>query len=366
MNIRMIRPRPTLALTLGFAIVAAGCARPADTAAPASTAVASPAAGITVDVATAALAEIPVVVEASGSVEAWQRAAPASKLMARVLELTARDGDRVFAGQVIARLESADLEAAVAQAQAALVMAEATLENAATQHGRMEQLHAERSVTDKNLEDATAAHRVAAANVEVARANVEAADVMRSYAVVRTPIAGWVTQKLIDLGDMATPGSPLLIVDDLSRVKVKVNVPESVVARLALGQAADVSILGQTYAATINRMVPAGDPASRTFAVEMVVDNPDGVVKAGMFARATFATALRSVILLPQSAVVARGQLTGLFVVDSDNRALLRWITLGPPVGDDVEVLSGLRAGEQYVVEPGAEMHDGATVAVAR
>ena len=358
------KTRPTLLLLAltATALTVAACgapqeATPAREAAPVT---------ISATVATAQLRAIPMATEASGSVEASRRASPATKLMGRVLELTARDGDRVSAGQVIARLESADLEAAVAQARAAVVMAEATLENAATHHARMEQLHAQRSVTDKNLEDATAGHRVAAAGLEVARANLAAAQVMLGYAEVRTPIAGWVMQKLIEEGDMATPGRPLMIIEDLSRVKVKVNVPEGVIAGLAPGQAAEVTILEQTEVATIDRIVPSGDPATRTFTVEMVLDNPDGAINAGMFARASFGTGTRDALLIPLSAVIDRGQLVGVFVVEPGNRATLRWIKLGPHVGDEVEVLSGLQAGEQYVLAPGADMHDGANVAVGR
>ncbi len=350
-----------LAVTVAT-MAATGCQRSEETTPPAV----APAATVNAQVATAELTEIPVVAEASGSVEAWRRASPGTKIMGRVSELSVREGDRVSADQVIARLESADLEAAVTQARAAVKMAEATLENAATHHARMEQLHAQRSVTDKNLEDATAGHRIAAASLEVSHANLEAAEVMLSYAVVRTPIAGWVTQKLIEMGDMATPGRPMLIVEDLSRVKVKINVSESVVVGLARGQSAEVTILGRTRPATIDRMVPAGDAATRTFTVEMVLDNPDGEIKAAMFARAAFHTGSRNAVLIPVSAVVERGQLVGVFVVGEGNRATLRWVKLGARIDDRIEVLSGLQPGERYLPAPTPDVHDGANVATGR
>ena len=230
----------------------------------------------------------------------------------------------------------------------------------------MEQLHAQRSVTDKNLEDATAGHRVAAANVEVTRANVEAAEVMLTYAVVHTPIAGWVTAKMVEAGDMAAPGHPMVVIEDLSRVKVKVNVPEGVVAGLTRGQSTDVTILGRARSATIDRVMPTGDPATRTFTVEMVLDNPDGEIKAGMFARAMFETGAREALLIPASAVVERGQLSGVFVVEEGNRATLRWVKLGAPVEEHVEVLSGLQPGERYLPAPTSEVHDGANVVAGR
>jgi len=344
------------------ALASAGCGKASqdtDSAAPQPVTV-------NAKVAVAELVQIPVVASASGATEAWRRSSPGAKIMGRVSELLVREGDRVSADQVIARLEAADLEAALAQARAALLMAEATLENAETHHARMKQLHAQRSVTDKNLEDATAAYRVAAANLEVMRANIQAAEVAVSYAVVRTPIAGWVTTKLVEAGDMAAPGQPLVIVEDLSRVKLKVDVAESVIAGLSRGQVAEVTVMGRTRPASIERIVRAGDAATHTFTVEMVLDNPDGAVKGGMFVRAVFSTGEREALLVPVSAIVDRGQLVGVFVVDEGNRARLRWIKLGARLDDRVEVLSGLQPDERYLVAPPAGAHDGAYVEPAR
>ncbi len=360
-------PRPLrrglrgLAVTIAL-IAAVGCGAPPQAPPVAEDSTAT----VTTTVAIAQLAPIPVLTEASGSVEASRTASPATKIMGRVRELTVREGDRVSAGQVIARIESADLEAAVAQARAAVVMAEATLENAATHHARMEQLHAQRSVTDKNLEDATAGHRVAAANLEVTRANLLAAEVMLSYAEVSTPISGWVSAKMIEEGDMAAPGRPLLVIEDLSRVKVRVSVPESAVVRLAPGQSADVTLLERTRPATIDRIMPTGDPATRTFTVDLVIDNPDGEIKAGMFARAAFETGVREVLHVPTSAIVERGQLQGVFTVNENDRAALLWVKLGPARDDEIEVVSGLRPGERYLPTPAPEVRDGVRVVTGR
>jgi RND family efflux transporter MFP subunit len=356
------RSASTLAVLAALALLAAACGGADPAPAPPESAGAT----IRAEIAIAEPAEVAVTIEASGSVEAWQRVSPGTKIMGRVSELSVREGDRVRAGQVIARLESADLAAALAQARAAVEMAEATLENAATHAARMRQLHAQRSVTDKNLEDAVAAHRVAAANVEVARANLAAAEVMLSYAEITAPISGWVIAKMVHAGDMAAPGHPLLVIEDLSRVKVNVNVPESVVAGLTAGAPVAVTVLGRTRTAAIDRIVPAGDPATRTFTVQMVLDNPGGELTAGMFARAAFDNGNREAVLVPASAVVERGQLTGVFVLDDGGRATLRWIKLGPRRGERFEVLSGLQAGERYLTSPGPEVHDGANVEAGR
>jgi RND family efflux transporter MFP subunit len=344
-----------------IAPAAMGCGAP-----PAPPQTDAPAAAVTTAVATAELSEVPIAAEATGSVEAWRRVSPGTKIMGRVSELPVREGDQVTAGQVVARLESADLEAGVAQARAAVVMSEAMLENAATHRARMEQLHAQRSVTDKSLEDAIAAHRVATADLDVRRSNLEAAEVMLSYALVHTPISGWVTAKMVEAGDMAAPGQPMLVIEDLTRVKVRANVPESIVAGLAPGDDTEVTILDRSYPATIDRILPSGDPSTRTFSVEMVLANPGGEIKAGMFVRAAFDTGIRETLLLPTSAVVERGQLSGVFVLSGDNRATLRWIKLGARRGEHVEVLSGLQPGERYLPAPPSDLRDGASVVPGR
>jgi multidrug efflux pump subunit AcrA (membrane-fusion protein) len=107
--------------------------------------------------------------------------------------------------------------------------------------------------------------------------------------------------------------------------------------------------------------VPSADRASRTFDAHLVVDNADGRLKTGMFARARFDRGTRSVMTVPRSAIVERGQLTGLYVVD-DGHARLRWIRKGRSHGDRVEVLSGLEVGDRYVTSPPAALTDGAAV----
>jgi len=152
----------------------------------------------------------------------------------------------------------------------------------------------------------------------------------------------------------------------LSRVKLKVDVAESVVAGLSRGQIAEVTVLGRTMPAAIERIVQAGDATTHTFTVEMVLDNPDGAVKEGMFVRAVFRTGTRDALLIPVAAVVDRGQLVGVFAVGEGDRARLRWVKLGTRFEERVEVLSGLQPGERYVVAPAVDMHDGAHVESAR
>jgi RND family efflux transporter MFP subunit len=345
-------------LLLAVVWLATGCGGGHETAAP------DYGEPVAAETAVATIETVPESVQATGTVEPWARVSPGTKILGRIDKVLVREGDRVRAGAVLAVLEKRDLEAAVEQARAAVAMAEANHENAAAQHRRMEMLHERGSVTDKNLEDALAHFRVTAAAQEQANANLAAADVALGYAEICSPVAGWVVAKRAEAGDMAAPGQPVFIVEDLSRVKVTVTVPESDVIGIERGQAArvGVDVLGQTWDAQVDRVIPAGDRMSRTYDVHVVLPNPDGRLKSGMFARAEFPRGERSAMLVPATAVIERGQLQGVHVVDAEDVARLRWVRPGRAIGERVEILSGLDAGERYVVDPPAGFSDGTVV----
>ncbi len=350
-----------LALTLVLGL-AAGCGK-----AEPPTAERAEASPVAVATRAAAYREVADPVRATAAVEPSRRVMPGSKILGRVDAVLVTEGQPVKAGQLLARLESRDLQAAADQAQAAVSAAEAQLENARAQHDRMEELQARGSATTKNLEDATTGFRMAQAGVEQAKANLAAVRVNLGYARVVSPLDGWLVAKQIEVGDMVSPGRPLFTVEDLDPVKVVAEVPEAEVSGLSVGDGAavEVSAAGFRQQGSISRIVPAGDAHSRTFRCEVVLPNPKGVLKSGMFARVAFTPkageSTRQALLVPAGAIVRRGQLQGLFVVES-SRARLRWVRTGALSGDQIEVLSGLAPGDRFVVEPPAGLVDGASV----
>ncbi|RMF74731.1 MAG: efflux RND transporter periplasmic adaptor subunit [Acidobacteria bacterium] len=355
-------PRPALRAlpaVLALAALALAACGGGDDHAPAARDERAPRA---VRLATARLEPLADRLVVTASVEPIRRVMPGTKILGRVDAVPVHEGQRVARGQLLAKLENRDLEAAVAQAEAALVMAEAQLENVRAQHDRIVRLHERGSATDKDLEDVQAAFRTAKAAVRQAEANLQAAKVTAGYAKIVSPVAGWVVDKRVEPGDMATPGMPLFTVEDVSKVKIVARVPENDIVGLAPGHPVHVRIdvLDLSTEAAITRLVPSGDRMSRTFDVEIVLDNPDGRIKSGMFARAEFERGARDGIAVPRGALVERGQLVGLYVVGDDGRARLRWVRVGKPVGDErVEVLSGLAEGERYVAEVPPGLTDG-------
>jgi RND family efflux transporter MFP subunit len=229
---------------------------------------------------------------------------------------------------------------------------------------RMERLHARDAATQKNLDDATAGYEAAVANLRAAEEGVKAAEVHLDYSEVTAPFDGVVAERMIEVGDLAAPGRPLFVVENLSRVKIEAQVPESSATGLEEGAPVEVLILGQSREARLSEILPSADPRSRTFTVRAVLDNRDRRLRSGMFARLRLGGAERTVIAVPDGAVLRRGPLTGLFVAAEDGTARLRWVGLGESRDGAVEVLTGLRAGERVVVAPSPQLEDGHPVEV--
>lgn len=319
---------------------------------------------VAVTVQTASYGPVGSRMVATGGVHASRQAKPGTKIMGRVDRVPVEEGQKVRSGALLAALESRDLKAAVRQAEAAVASAEAQLANAKAQYARIQELEAKGSATRKNLEDARSAFQMSEAGLAQAKANLESVRVTLTYAEVRSPFDGWVVSKRVEGGDMVQPGAPLFVVEDLDPVKVVAEIPETEVSNLAPGDlvTVEVAAVGAKTEGEIARLVPAGDPRSRTFQVDILLDNPDGVLKSGMFARVILAEqGARNALFVPSTAIVSRGQLDGLFVVEEGEpvRARLRWVRLGGERGETVEVISGLSEGERYVLDPPKGLVDG-------
>jgi RND family efflux transporter MFP subunit len=359
-----MKRRPSVLTLFSFAALAAlasGCAAPPGPARP------DAAPALSVAVATVDEGAASGGMEATGSVEAARRASPGTILAGRVTKIMKREGARVRRGELLARVESGDVAARVAQAEAAVVAARAAEDNARRMKERLERLVPKQAASPRSLEDATAGHQAALANLHAAEEGVRAARVMLTYGEIAAPFDGVVVRRLVEEGDTAAPGMPMFVVEDTSSMKVEVSVPESSSRGLQPEMAVRVVVDGTSGVprdARLAEILPAADPASRTVTARVLLDNADGSLRPGMFARVRFAVEGIAALRVPETAVVRRGPLTGVFVVD-DGVARLRWITLGRAGDGRVEALSGLTAGERIVAEPPAELADGRRVTSA-
>jgi len=354
--------RSAWALSLPLLAVACGRSRASREAAP-----------LSVRVAEVRESRTPRGVPAVGAVEPIRRASPASRLMGTVVAAPFEEGDRVSAGQVLVRIDDRDLAARRTQVESRVGEAEVLLRDAETLVARMDTLARQGAIAGVQLEQAQTGRARAAAGVESARAALRELEANAAYGTIAAPFAGEIVRKSLSVGDVATPGVPLFVLEDLSRIRVVASVGEAAAARLRPGERVPVEIeaAGARAVGVVEAVVPASRPPVTGFRVNVILSRPSSAVISGMTATVLVPSdepvAERAVRLsVPRDALVRRGQMVGLFVVDG-GAARLRWVRVGPDDSDGVEVLSGLRGGEQVVVgEARDRLTDGQRVTVDR
>ena len=282
--------------------------------------------------------------EAAGVAEPIERATLSTKLMGSVTEVLVREGARVGRGQLLARIDARDVEARRAQVDAGIAAAEAMYQDARTQAERFRALFADSAATRYQLEQAETGLARADAGLRSARASRTELDATGAYAEIRAPFAGVVTQRFIDPGAFVAPGAPIIEVQDAARLRVSVTVPPRVTAGLKAGTPLVASIEGRPARALLEGAVPA--PSGAVYTVNAIVQNLQGEFLPGSAATIRIPDGTRSAILVPASALVQEGDLTGVRVKTAGGSEL-RWVKTAA-LGTDprVEVLSGLKSGD--------------------
>jgi RND family efflux transporter MFP subunit len=207
----------------------------------------------------------------------------------------------------------------------------------------------------------------AGARVKSAEALVSSVSVSKKDAVITAPHDGIITAKLSDKGDLATPGTPLLVLETARGFCVDVLLPETYIEYIQPKQEVLVTVPAlktDPLNGIVCTIVPSADPRSRSFTVKINLP-VDMKVNSGLFARAKIPIGSSKKILIPVQAVIYRGQLTGIYIIDKENIAHFRLIRTGKMFGESVEVLSGLITGDRYVNNPRPELSDGAKVEVS-
>ncbi len=312
--------------------------------------------------------QVPLNLGSTGTVQARESAVVSAQVMGRIQQVLVHEGDSVRAGQTLAVLDDTALRSSVEQAQAgvkaaqsAQAAAQTNAALAASTLARYKQLDAQKSVSPQELDEVSRRAEAAAANLEAVRAQTDAARAqengartMASYTRLVAPFAGTVTSRMADPGTMAVPGVPLLKIDQAGPLQLNASVDESAIGAIRKGMKVPVTIdsaSSSNLAGIVAEIVPAADPTSHSFLVK--IDLPSSSqIRAGMYGTAIFANGTKQALLIPRSAVVARGSLSCAFVLDSQGVAQLRYLTLGAAQGGLVEVLSGISAGEKLVDAP--------------
>jgi RND family efflux transporter MFP subunit len=289
--------------------------------------------------------------EASGAAEPVQRAALATRLMARVTDVLVHEGERVASGQVLARLDASELDAKRERVAAGLAAAEASWRDAETTARRFRALYADSAAPKAQLDQVEAAAVRAEAGVREARAAGAELESVGDYATLRAPFAGVVVRREIDPGAFAAPGQPLLVVEDHSRLRISVTTPPAAVRDLRPGSRLHGDIAGTPVDAVVEGIVPA--PGGHLLTVNALVDNRDGRAVSGGAATLLLPAGMRAVRLVPVDAVVREGDLTGVRVRRAGAWEL-RWTRLGRARDGMVEILAGLEAGDSVLVPGGS------------
>jgi len=314
-------------------------------------------------------ADVPDLLESAGTVRAAQTSQLASQMMGNIVELRAREGDRVQRGQVLAVIDESQPRAAVDRATSAVSATEqevaasdSDLTLAQLTLNRYQNLYDKKSVSPQEFDEVKARYQAAVAHRDKAlagqsqaRAGLAQARTSLSYTRILSPFDGVITEKKADPGMLASPGLPIFTVEGLGHYRLEAAVNENDLRYVRMGEQVTVVVDALENAelkGKVTQIVPAADTGSRSFLVKIELP-ADTRLRSGLFGRAQFSRGKRSSLLIPQTAVVDRGQLQGVYVLDLNKIASLRYVTLGKSTGFEVEVLAGLQEGERLVAKPG-------------
>jgi RND family efflux transporter MFP subunit len=313
------------------------------------------AAALTPPLAIAARSTIDQRIELAGSVAAARTASVSSRVMAAVIAVHVQLGDAVRAGEVLVSIDPTAARGQLAQAEGALAQANAGLTLAARNHERFQALAAKEAASQLELDAARMQHEQALGAVGQAEGAVAAARSVANEAKVLAPFAGRVVARLVEAGDLAAPGRPLVTIESNEGRQLVVAVPESVATRAALVAGSPISVRLDSLAdrgeiaARVAELSPGPDPVRHAFTAKIDLAGID--VAAGAAGRAFVAVGRRESVIVPAAALIESGGLTLVVVRDAEGLAQTRVVTLGERLADGrVEVLSGLSGDESIAL----------------
>lgn len=288
--------------------------------------------------------------EVVGTVRARRRAVLEAKVSGRIVRIESRLGHLAKAGEVLVRLDASELAARVEQARV-------LLEQATRERDRFAGLLAQKTVSPQEFE-------MVESRWKVARAGLVEAETLLGYLDVAAPFDGVLSRKLAEVGDLATPGRPLLEIEVPGALRLESDVGEGLIDRVQVGQVVPVRLGdGRVLEGRVDEVAPSADAGTRTFLVKVALPEDSGA-RSGQFGRVGIPLAASRVLRVPAASVVRRGQLEYVLVA-VEGRAQLRLVRTGRVLGDGVELLSGVEEGERVVVRGGAGVEEGQRLEVA-
>ena len=339
----------------------------------------------TVKVAPVKRGDIAVSIFATGTIFPQHESKIGPKISGTLKKVYVDEGDKVKKGQILAEMEQENIliarrqcEASVRVSEAQLKEAELKEENVRKEKARLANLYEKKVISQQRYDDIVTAHSMAVTRLEVLRAqilscmeNLAMADQKLRDSTIVAPFSGMIVKRLVNQGEYVTtmPPTVLFLIMNIDKVKTEVGLPEVHIARIAIGNPVNITVdtyPGVTFAGKVTTINPLVDPVSRAFTVKIQISNKDHRLKAGMFARATlYPRVHKGALLVPFKSVVRRGGETAVVVINGD-RVSLRVVTVGITNEREIEVIDGLKQGEEVVVEGHYGMADNTKVQVLR
>ena len=271
-------------------------------------------------------------------------------------------------GQLLFSVDPTDVKEQIRQEKAGLAKAKAALDYAKGEFERYKAFYRQEAATKEQYQEIEKNYKVALGGYQAAEAALAAAQAELKYAEVRAPFDGLVVSKLVDDGQLTSPGAPVLILENPNRLEVQVQVDEQAFANLRLGQQITIRLEAanfkmQPVIGTVERLVAAADPVTHTHLVKLGL--PSGIgAWSGKFALVSIPVGTQEGIVVPAGAIQTRAGITGVFVVDSEGRAQFRMVTLGEGMAQGRLVLSGLFPGDRLILSAKGPLANGVNIRI--
>ncbi len=335
----MIFSKRALFFTISSLLIITGCDEQVEKSAR------SPLPQVEVRTETVALSTVPVQIELSGTLQAVEHATISARVAGQVVKLPVRIGSQVKKGDLLVKISAEEINARVRQAEVQLEQAKRNL----ARESKLLEVDASTREMVKTLEE----------QKQTSEAAFREAQTMLGYTELKAPFTGTVTDKRVEVGDLAAPGVPLLKLENGTALEVVIQVPEVLSHHLQLGTRLPLTIpaAGLALEALVREISPTVDPASRTTQVKLVLPQTPGL-RSGQFARVALVDGRSTTLLIKRGALRQNGQMQQVFVAEQ-GKARMRLVRTGAETDERIEVLSGLREGDRVILDPPAALRDG-------
>ena len=292
---------------------------------------------------------------AEGLVEATRQSTVSAQISGRIKEINFDVGGRVSKGKVILRIDERETAQALAGSTAQVAQSQAALQNAKATYERSKQLFQQKFISQSALDKAKADYQVARAQAAASEVGAEQAGLAHSYSEIIAPYSGVVAARLVEVGEMVMPGKPMMVGFDPAEMRVIVSVPQYKLSEIGKNPQARVEIpsLNRWIKASSVTVQPLADARTHSTQVRVYLPENEPGLYPGMFVRTHFVVGKSTRLVVPSSAILRRGEVVAVYVVDEKNAVKLRQVRLGEVSADGaVEILAGLNPGEDVALDP--------------